>query len=280
MLVRNPVTPEISDLYLAQEAKLTKMSPSMSATYNSAESITVKRRECTPGTRKPQIDLLLQWTNTSDAGNTCWMNGMAGTGKTTIAYTVCTELEKSNQLGASFFCSRTISECRQVKHIIPSIAYQLARFSLPFRCALDKALDKDSDAHARAPKQQYERLIVEPLTEVRHTLPEDFIVVIDALDECENDNAVGQILDVLLSTSHSLPIRYLISSRPEGEITQKMAERLHGQDEPLLVLHDLESAAVKEDIEAYMRAELKGISLDEAHWPALLKRCGTHSTRR
>ncbi|CCO33247.1 Vegetative incompatibility protein HET-E-1 [Rhizoctonia solani AG-1 IB] len=202
------------------------------------------------------------------------MNGMAGTGKTTIAYTVCTELEKSNQLGASFFCSRTISECRQVKHIIPSIAYQLARFSFPFRCALDKALDKDSDAHARAPKQWYERLIVEPLTEVRHSLPADFIVVIDALDECENDNAVGQILDVLLSTSHSLPIRYLISSRPEGEITQKMAERLHGQDEPLLVLHDLESAAVKEDIEAYMRAELKDISLDKAHWPALLKRCG------
>ncbi|CCO34171.1 Vegetative incompatibility protein HET-E-1 [Rhizoctonia solani AG-1 IB] len=274
MLVRIPVTPEISDLYLAQEAKLTKMSTSMSATYNSAESITVKRRKCTPGTRKPQIDLLLQWANTSDAGKTCWMNGMAGTGKTTIAYTVCTELEKSNQLGASFFCSRTISECRQVKHIIPSIAYQLARFSLPFRCALDKALDEDSDAHARAPKQQYQRLIVEPLTEVRQSLPEDFIVVIDALDECENDNAVGQILDVLLSASHSLPIRYLISSRPEGEITQKMAERLHGQDEPLLVLHDLESAAVKEDIEAYMRAELKDISLDEAHWPALLKRCG------
>ncbi|CEL61441.1 Vegetative incompatibility protein HET-E-1 OS=Podospora anserina GN=HET-E1 PE=4 SV=1 [Rhizoctonia solani AG-1 IB] len=204
------------------------------------------------------------------------MNGMAGTGKTTIAYTVCTELEKANQLGASFFCSRTISECRQVKHIIPSIAYQLARFSLPFKCALSRALDKDPDAHTREPNVQYNRLIMEPLVEVQDSLPADFIVVIDALDECENDNAVGQVLDVLLSTSstHSLPIRYLISSRPEGEITQKMAKRLDGQDESLLVLHDLESTAVKEDIEAYMRAELKDISLDETHWPVLLKRCG------
>ncbi|CCO37151.1 hypothetical protein BN14_11303 [Rhizoctonia solani AG-1 IB] len=248
----------------------------MSATYNSAESVAVKRGECTPGTRKPQIDLLLQWANAPDAGKTCWMNGMAGTGKTTIAYTVCTELEKANQLGASFFCSRTISECRQVKHIIPSIAYQLARFSLPFKCALSRALDKDLDAHTREPNLQYKRLIMEPLVEVQDSLPADFIVVIDALDECENDNAVGQVLDVLLSTSstHSLPIRYLISSRPEGEITKKMAKRLDGQDESLLVLHDLESAAVKEDIEAYMRAELKDISLDETHWPALLKRCG------
>ncbi|CAE6338342.1 unnamed protein product, partial [Rhizoctonia solani] len=65
------------------EQKLTRMSPSMAATYNSAESIEIKRGGCTPGTRKPQIDLLLEWAQTSDSGKTCWMNGMAGTGKTT-----------------------------------------------------------------------------------------------------------------------------------------------------------------------------------------------------
>ncbi|QRW24524.1 glycine dehydrogenase [Rhizoctonia solani] len=112
----------------AMELKLTKLSPSMSAIYNSAESDDIKRGSCTPGTRKPQIDLLLEWAHTPDAGKTCWMNGMAGTGKTTIAYSVCSGLEKASQLGASFFCSRVIPECRQVRRIIPSIAYQLARF--------------------------------------------------------------------------------------------------------------------------------------------------------
>ncbi|CAE6457485.1 unnamed protein product, partial [Rhizoctonia solani] len=62
---------------LMLEMKLTKMSPSMSATYNSAESIGISRKGCTQGTRQPQIDLLLEWARTPDAGKTCWMNGMA-----------------------------------------------------------------------------------------------------------------------------------------------------------------------------------------------------------
>ncbi|CEL58720.1 hypothetical protein RSOLAG1IB_08766 [Rhizoctonia solani AG-1 IB] len=169
------------------------MSPSKAAIYNSAESETIKRGLCTPGTRQPQIDLLLEWARTPDSGKTCWMNGMAGTGKTTIAYTVCSQLERDCQLGASFFCSRTISACRQVKYIIPTIAYQLARFSLPFQYALSKALELDPDAQDRALGVQYQKLIVEPLAEVRSSLPEDFIVVIDALDECENEDSVPYI---------------------------------------------------------------------------------------
>ncbi|CCO34972.1 hypothetical protein BN14_09083 [Rhizoctonia solani AG-1 IB] len=256
------------------DAKIARMSPSMSAAYNSAESDDIKRGKCTPGTRKIQIDLLLKWARTADAGKTCWMNGMAGTGKTTIAYTVCSKLEDVCQLGASFFCSRTIPECRQVKHIIPSIAYQLAQFSLPFRGALARSLQKNSDAHARALAVQYQKLIVDPLTEVQRSLPEDFIVVIDALDECENEDSVGQILDLLLSNTHTLPIRYLVSSRPEREIAQKIAKRLEGQDEAYLVLHNLDVSSVRVDIEAYMRADLKDIPLSEDHWPSLLERSG------
>ncbi|CCO35298.1 hypothetical protein BN14_09415 [Rhizoctonia solani AG-1 IB] len=169
------------------------MSPSRSAMYNSAESCDIKRGVCAPGTRKAQIDQLLEWAHDPETGQTCWMNGMAGTGKTTIAYSVCERLDEAYELGASFFCSRTMPECRQVKYIIPTIAYQLARFSVPFRNALYAALESDPDAHARTPKLQYEKLVVGPLSEVRESLPANFIVVIDALDECESeDAAVGQ----------------------------------------------------------------------------------------
>ncbi|CCO34530.1 Vegetative incompatibility protein HET-E-1 [Rhizoctonia solani AG-1 IB] len=256
------------------ENKLTKMTSSGSAIYNSAESDSIKRGLCTPGTRKTQIDLLLEWARTPDAGKTCWMNGMAGTGKTTIAYTVCSELDKAFQLGASFFCSRTIPECRQVKNIIPSIAYQLARFSLPFRCALAKVLDQDPDAHIRSLKIQYQKLILEPLAGVESSLPLDFIVVIDALDECDNEDSVSQILDLLLSNTHITPIRFLMSSRPEKEIARKMAGRLDGHDDARLVLHDLDSSMVKADIETYMRDELKDIPMTDGQWSVIIERCG------
>ncbi|CCO31596.1 Vegetative incompatibility protein HET-E-1 [Rhizoctonia solani AG-1 IB] len=256
------------------EIKLAKMVPSVSAVYNSAESVSINRGLCTPGTRKTQIDLLLDWARTPAAGKTYWINGMAGTGKTTIAYTVCSELDQASQLGASFFCSRTIPECRQVKNIIPSIAYQLARFSVPFRCALAKVLELDPDAHTRSLSIQYQKLIAEPLAGVESSLPLDFIVVIDALDECENEDSVSQILDLLLSTTHITPIRFLMSSRPEIEIARKMAGRPDGHDDAQLVLHDLDWSMVKADIETYMRRELKDIPMTDAQWTVIIERCG------
>ncbi|CCO33398.1 hypothetical protein BN14_07473 [Rhizoctonia solani AG-1 IB] len=254
----------------AVEARLNRMSPSMSATYNSAESSDVQRRSCTPGTREPQIKSLLEWARDPGAGRTYWMNGMAGTGKTTITHSVCTELDETCELGASFFCSRTIPECRQVKYIMPSIAYQLARFSPCFRDKLVEALERDPDACSRAPKIQYENLIIKSLVAAQAYLPTKFIVVIDALDECENDNAVGQILDLLLSSPDAMPIRYLVSSRPEKEIYGRMMRRAG----PRLVLHNLEPASVRNNIEAYMRDELMDVPLTETQWKAILMRCG------
>ncbi|CCO33880.1 Vegetative incompatibility protein HET-E-1 [Rhizoctonia solani AG-1 IB] len=258
----------------AMTSRLKGMSPSMSAVYDSAESHDVQRRSCTEGTRKAQIKEMIDWAITPDAGKTCWMNGMAGTGKTTIAYSVCAELQKASRLGASFFCSRTIQECRQAKHIIPTIAYQLARFSHPFQYALDKVLQEDSDVHTRALNIQYQKLLLEPLTEAKASLPTDFIVVIDALDECENEDIVSQILRLLLSTTYTLPIRYLVTSRPEKAITRDITGRADGQDEARLVLHNLDSTEVQEDIRAYMHAELEGIPLTDDHWQQITGHCG------
>ncbi|KAF8672497.1 WD40 repeat-like protein [Rhizoctonia solani] len=274
MLVRIPTVPQYRSLRSAQELKLAKMTPSMAAVYDSAEAADIKRGACTEGTREAQIKLLLEWADEPSSGRTCWMNGMAGTGKTTIAYTVCTELKSKNQLGASFFCSRTIPECRRVKHIIPSIAYQLARFSIPFRCALSKALSADIDAHALALNVQYKKLIEDPLAVVKDYLPSDLIVVIDALDECDNEDSVGQILELLMPAAHMLPIRFLISSRPEKEITRKMAGRLDGHDDARLVLHNLDSGTVRTDIDTYMRKELADVPLTEYQRRRITDRCG------
>ncbi|KAF8712266.1 WD domain, G-beta repeat, partial [Rhizoctonia solani] len=253
----------------AKESRLAKILSTGSAFYDSGG---VKRGRCAPGTRKPQIELLLQWASNPESGRTCWMNGMAGTGKTTIAYTVCERL--GSQLGASFFCSRTISECQQVNSIIPCIAYQLARFSAPFSRALDSVLKADPDVHRRNLKQQYERLICEPLAKEIKSMPTDVIVVIDALDECEDPESVEQVLDILLSPKYKIPIRYLVSSRPEKEICARMAARINGSEDVPLVLHDLESEAVKADISIYMREELKNVPLSEDQWSGILDRCG------
>ncbi|KAF8752834.1 WD40 repeat-like protein [Rhizoctonia solani] len=229
----------------AKDSRLTQILSAESAFYDSGD---VKRGGCAPGTREPQIKILIEWASNPDSGRTCWMNGMAGTGKTTIAYTVCKML--GSQLGASFFCSRAISECRQVKSIIPCIAYQLARFSVPFSGALVKALMASPDVHLRSLKQQYEKLIFEPSVEVKESLP---------ADRWPNPRSAAL-------TGLQASIRYFVSSRPEKEICARMEARTSESGDIPLVLHDLQSDIVAADIKRYMQLELKDVRLNDEQW--------------
>ncbi|CUA74848.1 putative WD repeat-containing protein alr3466 [Nostoc sp, PCC 7120] [Rhizoctonia solani] len=257
----------------ATEAQLRQLNPSMSACYDSAEANLVQRRECAPNTRKQVLLDLNAWKDKSDGEKVCWMNGMAGTGKTTISYTLCSTLRDSHQLGASFFCSRSLPACRDVKLVLPTIAYQLARFSSPYRGALLQVLDEDPDVHTKVPGVQLKRMILEPLQKVAGSLPTTVMVVIDALDECDDGNGVEQILQVLLERASELPIRFLVSSRPEYHIRERIKDsRLKMR----LVLHKLDEAMVNSDIATYLQTELGSIaiSLTNNQIAALVERAG------
>ncbi|KDN40482.1 hypothetical protein RSAG8_08102, partial [Rhizoctonia solani AG-8 WAC10335] len=192
----------------ATDNRLDRLQPAMSACYNSAQAIELKRGPCTAGTRTGVLSQMAGWLGASSPGSVYWMNGMAGTGKTTIAYSLCEELSGGGRLAASFFCSQLLPECRDInRQIVPSIAYQLARSSLPFRSVLSETLEKDPDVHTRLSDLQFDALIAQPLRKVKDTLPESLVVVIDALDECENKESTSRVLDALLTKSEGLPVK-------------------------------------------------------------------------
>ncbi|KAF8761430.1 WD40 repeat-like protein [Rhizoctonia solani] len=127
-----------------------------SAIYNSLLSHDVNRRACTPNTRSKILLELNQWSVDRNKPNVFWMNGMAGTGKTTIAYTFAQSLRTRGTLGASFFCTRTSDECRDVGRIIPTIAHQLALYSPSFRSALLQVLEQEPNIKSQSIDSQYE----------------------------------------------------------------------------------------------------------------------------
>ncbi|KAG8689696.1 hypothetical protein FRC11_001184 [Ceratobasidium sp. 423] len=253
------------------EARLDRINPSMSASYNSADASLVRRSQCTPNTRKEVLRDLDAWKNNRDGEKVCWMSGMAGTGKTTISNTLCTSLANHHELGASFFCSRSLPSCRDVRLIFPTIAYQLARFSAPFRNALSQTLERDPDVHTKVIQVQFEHMILEPWQGVIQSLPTNIVVVIDALDECEDGDGVEQILDVLLKHASKLPIKFLVSSRPEHHIRKKIGK---SAEKAQLTLHELEEKVVKADIETYLRQELASISITDDQLATLVERAG------
>lgn len=58
---------------------------------------------CMPNTRVALLDEIMGWSNNPHEKCMFWLNGMAGTGKSTIARTIARKLHDQGRLGASFF---------------------------------------------------------------------------------------------------------------------------------------------------------------------------------
>ncbi|KAF8679914.1 WD domain, G-beta repeat [Rhizoctonia solani] len=250
------------DIAEEQRAKshLAGLSAVDSAIYNSLLSHDVNRRACTPNTRSKILLDLNQWSVDRTKPNVFWMNGMAGTGKTTIAYTFAQSLRTRGTLGASFFCTRTSDECRDVGRIIPTIAHQLALYSPSFRSALLQVLEQEPNIKSQSIDSQCERLIKEPLSKAKSGMTKVLVVVIDALDECSNANGVRTILDVLFRITPGLPLKFFVTSRPEPDIRHRI-EAQSDRNRSICVLHEIEKSLVEADVELYLRDELRnGVS--------------------
>ncbi|KAE9384932.1 hypothetical protein BT96DRAFT_750586, partial [Gymnopus androsaceus JB14] len=143
---------------------------------------------CSPGTREKILLDIVKWaTSTKPDTLGYWMSGMAGTGKSTIAMSICMKLRDEGLLAGSFFCSCQIPECRDYRLIIPTLAYQLEKYSGRFAASLIEALHKDPDLPRRKPEQQVKTLLIEPWQTVikDQKMLHQALLILDALDECD-----------------------------------------------------------------------------------------------
>ncbi|KAF9552682.1 WD40 repeat-like protein [Agrocybe pediades] len=246
---------EIEKLRDATNATLLRtLVPVDDARYNSAYSTAVKRRGCTVSTREQILDDLRTWVKDPQGSKVFWMNGMAGTGKTTILYSFCEWLEENKCLAGNFFCSRASTSCRDLSNIVRSVAYQLAHYSPGFRSELCKILEEKQNPHMLNIGEQFKWVVAMPLENSKDAIPDGAVIVIDALDECDNVSATALFLKVLLSYANRLPIKFMVASRPEPVILKKM--QAPNFSPSVLRLHDIEQSLVEADIRQYLQEEL------------------------
>lgn len=81
---------------------------------------------CLPGTRIELIEEVIEWATSPDSECVFWLNGMAGTGKSTVSRTLAASFKDEGILGVSFFFKRGASDRGKVKRLFPTIAKQLA----------------------------------------------------------------------------------------------------------------------------------------------------------
>jgi hypothetical protein len=238
-----------SSMTLPQDPLFNKLSHVAEASFDA--STPASRRACTEKTRTIMIEAIKAWSTDATKPNIYWMNGMAGTGKTTIAYSLSIILTTLNILGSTFFCSRLVDECTKVDRIFPTIAYNLARKYPPLASTILKALIKNPDIAKRTISQQFTELILNPMrASAKDLAGQTIVVVIDALDECANQTEVQTFLSIIFQRSSEFPLKIFITSRPE-QLVRVGFNRQNPDSYSKFILHDIERDIVNADIKLY-----------------------------
>lgn len=243
---------------------------------------------CDPHTRVDLLQRIMDWTTGTKEKDIFWLQGKAGTGKSTISRTIAQNLIRKEHPIASFFFKRNTDRADS-DHLFPTIASQLNRH-LPSMSphVLDKikVMERTSLVAKQNRELQFKKLILEPLQEIDKgsETPVTIVIIIDALDECDREEHVKKILSILLKVKQnveklsSIKVKFLITSRPEDYIRDAM-ENKHSRHHWEGTRLDQEPAT-KDDISVFVRSRLANFRSTResqrlpASWP------GEDKTRR
>jgi hypothetical protein len=206
------------------------------------------RKGCLEGTRVAVLDEIELWTRDSNRPPVYWLNGLAGTGKSTIAQTIAERMFADNRLGGSFFCSRDSIDRSNPRLIFPTLAVQLARKYPEFRSSLVPLVRSDPECATESLYNQMRRMIVGPLKKSAIST----VLVIDALDECKDEEPESAILSILGQFASEIPnVKFFLTGRPEPQILQGL--NLPGMVEArdVFVLHEIRSNEIGGDIRRF-----------------------------
>jgi len=196
-----------------------------------------------------------------------WIAGMAGTGKTSIALTLCRRLVKVSDvlLGGTFFCSRSAGsiERTDARRIIPTLVLLLARQVPTFAHAVAAELKSDPDLSSKAVDVQVKFLLVNPLQSVA-VLDRQIVFFIDALDECNDQKQLAELINLLADFKTTQPVKFVFTSRPEMHIRDTSITDISLTS--IVQLHMVDEKLVTGDIRLYIQRTLEKSSNSLASW--------------
>jgi hypothetical protein len=244
----------------------------MGASFNSHTE--EHNARCLNDTRTKLLNKIETWANNKEGKSIFWLSGMAGTGKSTIARTIAQSFADCGQLGASFFFKKGEGERGNASRFFTTIAVELMAHEPDMIPSIRTELDKDPAISQRALEDQFEKLISKPLSRIQQAASQApaRIVVIDALDECEQEQDIRVILQLLARTKdiRPMPLRIFVTSRPELHIRLGFKEMPNGTYQDL-ILHKVPRRTIEHDIRLFLKHELGVIQKDRmlsSDWPA------------
>ena len=239
---------------------------------------------CLSDTRVELLQQIMTWSQSPTGACIFWLNGAAGTGKSTISRTLADNWAKKEQLGASFFFSRGQADLSGAGKFFTTLAAQLANTIHALRPLVCSAIIDNPDIFQRSRSEQWKVLILQPLLHLgRESVApqlQPIVLVVDALDECEDEQDARLILRLLSQardlSAQAVQMKIFVTSRPETPIRLGFKNDIPASDHQDFILHHISQPTIEHDITVFLRHELENIRRDHEgcisqSWPGATK---------
>ncbi|TFK19565.1 hypothetical protein FA15DRAFT_168179 [Coprinopsis marcescibilis] len=279
--------PSSSSEGVARGKKIMLDNIASSALYNSQERFDPPK--CEENTRVGLLSAIRTWIEdrSSASARLQCITGSAGTGKSALMQTTAEQCEPAGLVAATFFFSASDPVRNNLRHFIPTIAYQIALASTSDPALgnrIFRAVDRDPSIFKRSIERQLQELIVKPLQE---TFPQGYVelfsspsfpylISIDGLDECADRKSQTQLLRIISTTfiDNRLPFKILLASRPERPLQAAILgdSGYMKRKSQVINLNDYDASA---DIKTFLQTELRTIGQEgddpraQTEWPSL-----------
>ena len=152
-----------------------------------------------------------------------------------------------------------------------SIAQQLARHSSNLREYICESLYQHRDTANQSLHDQWRQLILQPFSKLKYKSRQLFVLVIDALDECDGNNNIITVLQLLAKaqSTKSVQLRIFLTSRPEVPVRYVFYKIPAGKRQDIM-LHEIQLNTINHDIYIFFEKKLGEIAeyyFLDAGWP-------------
>ena len=217
---------------------------------------------CHPATRVDLLHEIYDWARHPHSKSIFWLSGWAGIGKSTISRTVAEWAAGQGglggvDLGASFFFKRGEGDRGSASRFFPTITRELVLKIPGLDTLVAEVVTQDPLIFDKALGEQFDKLIYQPLCQVKFIANSsfNFIVVVDALDECEKERDVKAIIDLWSRLAHLTTIRLklLLTSRPELPIQLGFKDIAIAVHQDMVLQDAVPQTTIQDDILIFLK---------------------------
>ncbi|KIM22664.1 hypothetical protein M408DRAFT_78735, partial [Serendipita vermifera MAFF 305830] len=173
----------------------------------------VQHVPCLTGTRQKTLAAISKWANEkTDSKPIFLLLDVAGSGKSTVAKHMANQWTRDERLLARFFFSRDTATTMSTETFCSTVADAFIALDERFKVPIE-AFKKRPDFRLLSFDEKFNGIVISPLQKLNR----DAILIIDALDECDNEHGSrDELLNALHGQQFSSPrLRILATGRPE-----------------------------------------------------------------